>query len=46
MTEDRASIPRLYFEARTLATKARDEDQCSFLDNAMGRIKAMTGGDY
>ena len=40
MTEDRASIPRLYFEARTLAVKAHDEDQCEFLDNAMEELIA------
>ena len=40
MTDDRASIPRLYFEARTLAVQAHDEEKCSFLDNVMEELIA------
>jgi hypothetical protein len=41
MTEDRASIPRLYFEARTLAEKAQAEDEANQLDATMNSLIAM-----
>jgi hypothetical protein len=42
MTEDRASIPRLYFEARTIAVKAQAEDEIVYLDAVM---EEMIEGD-
>jgi hypothetical protein len=38
MTEDRANIPRLYFEARTLAIQAQAEDEIVFLDAVMDEL--------
>lgn len=41
MTEDRASIPRLYFEARTLAVEVRAEGEANQLDATMHALIAM-----
>ena len=38
MTEDRASIPRIYFEARTLAVQAQAEDEIIYLDAVLDEL--------